>query len=475
MLDGGKLSTKASLVGLALLFVTSFAQAKPSTALQLNQQEQSYLDGLDAIPMCTDPDWMPYEAINKSGKQIGIMSDFYKLWSQKIGKPVKLIPTTTWLQTLKYFKAGKCLLLSSAQQTPERKSFLMVTQPFITYAFAIATQPDTEFIVDMHQVLDKQFVMVAGYAGIDIMRNKYPNIHIKTVSSAEQGLKMVEKGKAFGFIDTVPSINYQMLEHGISYIKLSGVLDEHYSMSVGVRVGQPLLLSIFNKVIASTTDTERQRILKNWLSVDYDYRFNYKLMWQALAVLSVLLICLFIRYRLVHKYNRKLQKVNRQLEYLSHNDHLSGLPNRYLLHKTFQLEVARSKRNKKPFSVMMMDVDWFKRINDSYGHDAGDDVIKKMAFLLLSNIRENDAVGRWGGEEFLIICPETGDEGAFRLGEHLRQQVEQYDFGVDLPLTVSVGIAEFRLNETMESCLKRADTALYQAKHTGRNKTIVAE
>ncbi|HCC82068.1 MAG TPA: diguanylate cyclase, partial [Methylophaga sp.] len=203
------------------------------------------------------------------------------------------------------------------------------------------------------------------------------------------GLKMVETGIAHGFIDTVPTINYQMLRWGISHLKISNVLDLQYAMSVGVSTRETQLLEIFNKAIDDTSEVERQRVLNNWLSIEFQQN-NTALFWQLLVGVSLVLLVLVYRYRQVHHHNRNLRNLNNQLEQISRHDHLTGLANRYALHERFNVEIETSSQTRQVFSILLLDVDFFKTINDEYGHDVGDEVIKQFASLLMSKVREND-------------------------------------------------------------------------------------
>jgi polar amino acid transport system substrate-binding protein len=456
------------------LLLTAIPSAGAESRLILTSEEQVWLQSIEAIRLCSDPDWMPYEGIDERHRHSGIMSDFHQLWADMLDKPVVIQVTDSWQQSLQYMEKGKCDVLSSAQDVASRRHYLTVTDPFIYYPFAVATQPENPFIIDLMPLMDKRFAMVDGYAGIEIMLKRYPEIDLQLVETARLGLKMVEKGKVYGFIDTVPSINYQTLKHGISLIKINGVLDEHYAMSIGIRKDLPELVSIYNKAIAATHDADRQRILNNWLSLTFQYQFDYSLIWKILLAASVVLALFFYHYFMVSRHNRQLQQVNRQLEALSQSDQLTGLHNRYYLHRAFDDELNRYQRYSHVFSLMIIDIDHFKRINDSYGHVVGDEILKRLAQLLTAHVRENDVVGRWGGEEFMILCPETDAEGARALAEHLRQRISQTDFSLGtMKVTASFGVTDYRDDEMLEETIKRADLALYQAKHDGRNRTVV--
>jgi len=442
--------------------------------LALTQQEQDFLEQRDVIRVCADPDWLPYEGIDKNGQYVGIMSDFHQYWSELIGKPIQLQHSDDWHQSLELIKQKQCDVLSSAQDTPSRRDYLAFTNAFISYPFAVATQPDNNFIINLRQVIDKRFVMVKSYAGVDIIRQTYPQIKLSMVDSAEEGLKKVETGRAFAYIDTVPSINYQTLKHGISHIKINGVLEQQYSMSVGIRKDLPVLLSIYNKAIAATTEESRQRILNNWLSIRLEQQFDKTLLWQILVGIAAVTALLLYRYMMLNQHNRELRQLNKKLKHLSQSDHLTALPNRYFLHQAFQTELLRYKRYQHGFSIVMLDIDHFKRVNDSWGHAKGDEVIKRIANLLSDNVREQDIVGRWGGEEFLVLSPETDLQGAYALAEHLRKLIRENDFALDnIEVTASFGVTDYRDNEDIETSIQRADQALYQAKHSGRDKTVV--
>ncbi|MEX1201325.1 MAG: diguanylate cyclase [Methylophaga sp.] len=446
----------------------------PLQALTLSEQEQLFLDELVSIRMCVDPDWLPYDGIDREGQHIGIMSDFHRLWSQKIGKAVELVPTDSWQQSLGFIQAKRCDILSSAQEIPGRQHYLAVTDPFIFYPFAVATQPDNQFVINLDQIKEHEFVMVQGYAGVEMLRRGYPDLNILTVDTPREGLKLVETGQAYGYIDTVPTINYQMLRHGISHLKISGVLEQQYAMSVGIGRHALTLQSIYDKAIGNTSETERQQILKNWLSVTLQSPISKTLIGQIVIVILLLVGVLLYRYRVVKRHNQRLKHINAELAHMSQNDQLTGIANRYLLHQRLHQEMKANRTAHHSFSIMIMDVDHFKKINDVHGHDVGDQIIQEIAALLTAMIREQDLVGRWGGEEFLIICPQTSQHGAMQLAEQIRSQIQQHVFAIDTEMTVSIGVSEYLAGEDINTCIKRADDALYQAKHLGRNQTVMA-
>jgi diguanylate cyclase (GGDEF)-like protein len=168
----------------------------------------------------------------------------------------------------------------------------------------------------------------------------------------------------------------------------------------------------------------------------------------------------------------------RRLEELATTDPMTGHLNKRALESEFDKRLRAAARFGHTLSVIVLDIDKFKNVNDTYGHAVGDVVIKGLGGVLSRCRRETDAVGRFGGEEFVIVCEETDTEGAFQLAERIREELKKQVFQSELgPLSVtcSLGIAEFpRDAEEREPLFTRADEALYEAKHNGRNQTRTA-
>lgn len=166
---------------------------------------------------------------------------------------------------------------------------------------------------------------------------------------------------------------------------------------------------------------------------------------------------------------------NDVLEHLAARDELTGLSNRRTLDETLALEVARAERYDRPLSIIMLDIDRFKAVNDTHGHPAGDSVLIETAERLRASLRISDIPGRWGGEEFMIICPETGLDTAAQLAERLRQKYETTAFSGVGSLTASFGVATHRKGRLAKDILRSADEALYRAKQAGRNQVAQEE
>lgn len=181
--------------------------------------------------------------------------------------------------------------------------------------------------------------------------------------------------------------------------------------------------------------------------------------------------------RISDRYQLMLQELNATLKEASTTDALTGLGNRRMLMERLRLEASRQTRLRRPFSVAIADIDHFKAVNDTYGHEAGDKVLAEIAQTIRSCMREYDACGRWGGEEFMIIMPEAGAAEAVQIIERLRHAIETANVLIGeqrVELSASFGIAQHSLEEPVFATVHRADAALYAAKQEGRNRHRLA-
>lgn len=179
----------------------------------------------------------------------------------------------------------------------------------------------------------------------------------------------------------------------------------------------------------------------------------------------------------VKERTKELIEKNQELLKLSITDKLTEIYNRAKLDKTLQEEFNRSKRYKTEFSVILIDIDFFKKVNDTFGHQIGDDVLKESAQVLKDSIRLTDVLGRWGGEEFLIISPQTNLEGAVKIAEHINNAIKLYKFKTyPNKVTMSIGVASyFEDMSKIEEILLNADKSLYKAKENGRDRVVYHE
>ncbi|OVE76067.1 hypothetical protein BVX98_06595 [bacterium F11] len=236
----------------------------------------------------------------------------------------------------------------------------------------------------------------------------------------------------------------------------------------------PLILLLWRAFFA------RKAWWVNWINAEFNRSGETYVVLGLVAVVALAVVGYLVGRRndeLEHE-SETVQDSNLELSFLAATDSLTGLFNGRSMQERLGIELDNAHRS--PLSCLVIDIDHFKRINDKYGHPFGDEVLIRIAFVLKRSVRRVDAVGRLGGEEFLIILPDMASDRAALVGDRIREAVQSESFIFEkktVRVAVSVGVADTTKTgiKDKDALLKAADEALYQAKKTGRNKTVIWE
>lgn len=453
-----------------------FAEAEPSRAEQilLSAEDRSYLNQKEILKVCIDPDWMPNEKITDGGEYLGISSDYMALFSEQLGIPIVLHPTATWQETMEAARARDCDLISLINQSPEREAFLNFSTPYLSYAYVLVAQAGVPYIDDIALYPEDRFSVVAGYRVGEKIRETYPGISLVEVSSTLEGQEMVLKGEVLAHIDTSVVQTYVTRIYGLEGLRTAGTLPWRSAMSLATRNDEPLLAPLFQRAIDAIPPNEHARIRNKWIAVTVQKVFDTALFLKISAVILVVTLLVSLWVFTLWRSRRALRKAHHELEKMATTDSLTQLLNRHAITQKLDEEIVRSKRYPSEFGVILLDIDHFKRVNDGYGHQVGDTLLQEFSCLLASHSRTTDLVGRWGGEEFIILCPGTGMAGLRELGEKLCETIANHPFSTVGKCSASFGLSVFKPSDTDSSLLERADRALYQAKENGRNQVQAA-
>ncbi|MEX1201029.1 MAG: diguanylate cyclase [Methylophaga sp.] len=177
----------------------------------------------------------------------------------------------------------------------------------------------------------------------------------------------------------------------------------------------------------------------------------------------------------ISELNKQLHRANAQLQEIAHTDSLTQVWNRYRIEQAIDAELSAAERYQRPCSILLFDIDEFKEVNDTHGHDLGDVVLKRLATEIHGQLRGSDFLGRWGGEEFIVLASNNMLTEAGNLARRLRKHIASVNFPEVGHITISIGVAEWHAGESRRALLERADKAMYQAKQGGRNRVELAE
>jgi diguanylate cyclase (GGDEF)-like protein len=448
----------------------------------------SRTSGFPVVTYCIDPDWMPYEAI-RNNQHVGMSADYMTYIGVLAEVNFSLVKTQTWSESLEKLKNGECQVASMLNRSPKREKYLLFTQPFFIGANVLVSNVEQPFFQGYENIGDQVLGTVANYRQVEYVKNYYPQIHLKLVNTELDGLKKLASGEIDLFVGSLLSINAQIQKSGFSNLRIAGIAEPQDTLGMGVANNDEALLNKLNDAIAQLPEWVHVDIYKQWNNVRVVDEIDPRFMWGAAAVLICLLIVGTWWQLIVRRYNGKLLakntqlqalqseliEKNRRLEFMSIRDPLTSMFNRHFMQDRVEQEKQVSVRKNTPVCLIIIDIDFFKTVNDKHGHSVGDIVLQEIATIVCSTIRDMDVAARWGGEEFIILCPDSTLDDAIKLANRLKDRVSQFNFSTIGHMTCSFGIAQNYQKENFVEWFDRADKALYTAKNAGRDTIIAAE
>lgn len=459
-------------------FSPQAGDAPTGYTLQFSDKEVAYLEKKKKLILCVVSGGLPFGTVESDGRYIGIDADFMALFARQLPIPVVVKKSNSWAHLLEQIQQRQCDLCMDAMQTPDKQKYMDFTHPYLTVPNVIATSVNAPFIDDFRKFMDRPMGVIKASSIAELLKTTYPAMNLVEMDSELDGIHEVQRGTLFGMTSTMTDIGYHLRQEKIVDIKIAGKMPYDLEASIGTRNDEPLLGDIFQKLVMSLSEKQKSQLMDHWLSVKVEQKFDYSPFWKVLGVVIALtLVTLFWAHK-VRRLNRKLIDANRALEELSRTDGLTGLFNRRVFDEAFIRIFNLCKRSEICFSVIILDIDFFKKINDTHGHLAGDACLKRFGTILTERFQRNsDIVCRFGGEEFGIIC--TGKDVAKvhthveALRRHMADDVFTHN-QEKITFTISAGIYSMvpQTDTPGDFYLDMADKALYQAKNSGRNQVV---
>lgn len=437
------------------------------------------------LTYCVDPDWMPYEAI-RANKHVGLSADYVRLIEKYSNVDFKLVVTESWNETLQRLQDGSCEAAAMLNRTPERDAYLAFSKPFFNAENVFVTNSSIAYVSGYSSIGDRKLGLVRGYRHEEYVQRYYPELNILLVDTEAKGLLALSAGKVDVLVGSMLSVTSHIQKFGLGDLKISGLAKPHDLLSMGVIKRRSDMLNEINQAIDAISEAEHVELFRQWNQVKVIDEVDYRL-FVGLAATFIVLVCLVAwRNHYVVKFNRTLMvknelleslqeellEKNSQLEFLSNRDPLTSLYNRNYMVQRCEQEIAMANRFEQPNCLILFDIDHFKVINDNHGHSIGDEVICTLCELVTEQIREIDVLARWGGEEFLILCPRSTLNEAEILAKRIQTVVAGHHFDIVEHITCSFGLAQYQPKESFVKWFDRTDNAMYQAKKQGRNRVV---
>jgi len=439
-----------------------------NSELKLTAKEKKFLSTHEIQVISTDK-WAPFNySFDNSNMHTSLKGISYDLWmeiAKRANIRTKLNYAESWEDVLDSIKHKKADITFGTAFSKDREAYAIFSKPYDIYPNVIATRDNIGYIGDLSSLNGKRVAVGKGYTIEEELREYYPEIEIIPAESTHEAIKLLASGEVFAVIDILPVLSHALNTSKYKNLKISGTTEFDFNIRFMIRKDYPELLSIIDKTIDTLSKEERKTIFNRYMTIPHETEVDYSLISQLLLFFGIIIVLLVNRQKVLKKHNEELLQ-------LTITDKLTQLYNRVKLDESLDEHIELYHRYRYGFSVILIDIDHFKMVNDTYGHLVGDRVLIKVADILKKHLRLTDILGRWGGEEFMIICPETDQKGAILLAESLRSIMENSYFEKIKKRTCSFGVSVFNSSDTVESIIKRVDDALYEAKRKGRNRVV---
>lgn len=458
--------------------------------LALTEQENAFLNNHPSIRFRVRPNRPPFE-FEQDGKAAGIAVDYISLIAERVGFSAEFIidgrsPPAAF-NMVEGDRAEFDTLLYTVRNAERAKRFAF-GDVFLSYPVMLISHKNASYIGKIADLNGRTIALEKGFLTNKWIKRDFPAIRVLPAENTLMALQMVDDQEVAAYIGNMAVANYMMAFRELDNIKITApTAYKNVEYRFMAPKEWPELTSILSKGYKLISQQEHTAIQQRWFSLQMLDRTDYELVWRIVALAAFVVGGFYYWGNKLRGANQRtqaalkelqsvqqmLEEKNKRLKELAITDSLTSLFNREKLDEVLQNEILRSERYGTKFGLILLDIDYFKKINDEFSHQIGDKVLIETSFILKSHMRNTDTVGRWGGEEFMVICPETNLEQCEVVAEQLRSAIDEYPFSHVGHRTVSLGASCYREEDSMKTLIDRVDSALYDSKDSGRNRVTV--
>ncbi len=428
--------------------------------IELNEKQKNYLEN-NRFTLLAQTDKIPFSFKSRNELK-GIEIDLWNLISQKLSKPFNIEEVLN-SDVFNIFSDSIKVSFYYSYNNKNSVNDKILSNPIAKIPIVIATKNDKNFISDLSVLKKQKIGVLKNLEIINRLKNDYPNIEFNEIESVDEGIKKLKKDEIFGLIDNLFTISHIINANSLDNIKTNTLLSHQINIFLAVDKKQNEFINIINTTINKISNDEKNNIFNNYQFIFYSNNTNYIYLLKFIIPL-ILLLSIFIYFNIkLNKEIKRRKEVEIKLNELANKDGLTNIYNRRKIEELCENEMIRAKRYDNIFTIIFFDINDFKIINDTLGHHIGDDVILKIAQTVNENIRISDYFGRWGGDEFLIILPQTNITQAKNVTNILEKKLKNINFKFknDLTISCSFGLAEYEKNDSIDILLKKADEQMY--------------
>ncbi len=436
----------------------------------LNENDLNYLN-TNQFTLLTQADHIPFSFKNLN-ELIGIEIDFWKLISDKLSKPFNIEEVLKDNILNIFSNSIKVKFVYSFKKESSDKNVL--SNPIAKVPLALATKNGVHYISDLNSVEHIKIGVLKDLEIFESLKRDYPNVNFIEINTIDDGIYRLKNNLLFGLIDNLYTLSHQIEQFQIDELKINTTLKYKINIYLEVKKQNEQFIKIVNKIIDSLSEKEKSSIFNNYQLILYHNNIDiYYILKFVIPLIILLSVFIFLNYRLRNEI-KKREETEIKLSNLANNDSLTGIYNRRKIEELCEAELKRSERYSNELSVIFFDVNDFKIINDKLGHHKGDEVLIKIASVISQNIRTTDYFGRWGGDEFLIVLPQTNlykTEHLVKILENILTTIN-FDLKMNRKISCSFGLSQYEKNDTLDSFLKRADESMYVNKYNYRQSKL---
>ena len=431
----------------------------------LNDNEIKYLEN-NHFTLLVEDNNSPF-SFKLTNKLTGMEVDFWNLISQKLSKPLNIEETINDKMFNIFSNSIKTQFVYGFEK--KNRDGYLLSEPLAQIPIVLATKNDKNFISDLSTLKNIKIGVVKSLEIIPTLQKEYPNIEFIEIETINEAISKLQQNKLFALIDNMYTISHKIDKNNLNSIKINTLLNHELNIYLQVEEKNKSFIPILNSAINRFSIEDKNTILNNYQFIFYPKNIDL-LFIGKIIVPFILLLAIFIYFNFkLKKEITKRKEIEQQLSELANKDSLTNIFNRRKIEELCELELLRTKRYKSDLSIIFFDINNFKIINDTLGHHLGDEVLVKISNIIEKSIRSIDAIGRWGGDEFLIILPQTNLSQCKNIVSHLEKQLNELEFSKTIKVTCSFGIATYEENDTLDSLLKKADESMYQEKSHHKN------